>query len=303
MGGEIAIVSPFQDGTIDSLDVASLPARIGVRLIRVPSVATAPLELRARSGDAETITRADVSPDRTDAQWSVATTTRVAAPALEILAGANERRGVDAARLAAASVPIALPIDSTSLIAVVEPGSEGRAALLAKAIVPQHDWMMDVVARVAANPSLVEAARRATIVAADTGRTLVVVRTDDGRAVVLAGEDTIQGRDRLELYSLTDAGSLTSAALLVAVAQATSRAPAMRAIEPATIPDATLAAWQRAPGAQQRPRGAATSSDTDESDGRWLWLLVLALLAVETWLRRTRATAGTSQEFAHGRAA
>lgn len=53
--------------------------------------------------------------------------------------------------------------------------------------------------------------------------------------------------------------------------------------DPAPIAEATLAAMTRPP----RPRGP--SAPVDEGDRRVVWLAVLALLAVETWLRRRPA--------------
>lgn len=53
--------------------------------------------------------------------------------------------------------------------------------------------------------------------------------------------------------------------------------------EPRRIPAATLAAWERPAGPS--PAGVPA---VDEGDRRWLWLLALALLGIEQWLRRER---------------
>lgn len=297
MRGEITIVSRFPIGVLDSADIASIPARIGLRFVRT-AASPGPLEFHARSGSGEAITRVAISPDRTDAEWRVASATPRSVPTIEVLAGPNEKRTTDAARLAAASVPVALPTDSPS-ITVVEPGYDGRAGLLANTVSPRRSWMMDVVARVAADPSLADAARRAMVAGSpDTARTLVIARTDSGRPLVLAGQRTVDGTDRLIFYSLADAGSLASAALFAAIDHSTSRAPSPRAIEPSTISDATLAAWQRSPSNVRSGSGA----NDDESDGRWLWGLVIVLLGVEAWLRRERR-AVAAYEIAHDRAA
>jgi hypothetical protein len=297
MRGEIAIVSRFPVGVLDSADIASVPRNVGLRFVRVSTPAPGPIELHARSGDGEMITGAIVSADRTDAEWKAARNGRTA-PSIEILASAGERRAADASQRAAASIPVALPVDSIASITVVQPGYEGRASLLASTAAPRQAWMMDVVARVAADPSLVDAGRRATAVAPrDSGTALVVARNDSGRPLVLAGERSNQ----LVFYSLADAGSLASAALLAAISQATSHPSAPSALESSTISDVTLAAWQRAPSVEVRPRPGAT--DNEESDGRWLWALVLALLGVETWLRRDRRAVAAASEIAHDRAA
>jgi hypothetical protein len=56
--------------------------------------------------------------------------------------------------------------------------------------------------------------------------------------------------------------------------------------EPRRIAPATLARWSRRPGSV--PDAAAPA---DEGDGRWLWLAVLGLLAVEHLMRRRSAAA------------
>ena len=165
--------------------------------------------------------------------------------------------------------------------------------------------MMDIVARLAGDSMLVDAARRATVAAPpDSAGTIVVVRTRAGRPVILAAETTVREREQLTLYSLADAGSLTSAALFAAVAQATSLAPPSRELEPSSISDQQLASWRRDPAAETRPRRTSPNGTADgDSDGRWLWIAVLALLALETWMRRERRASAARNEIARERAA
>ena len=296
MRGDIAIISQFRETTLDSVDVAAIPPRVGVHLLQAPAT-TNPLEMRTRTGREETVARITPSAERTDVEWSAAPATHPAA--IPFLAGAAERRRADAAQAAAGSIPIALPRDTASPIMVVAPGYEGRGALIASSTQPRRAWMMDAVIRIASDSDLVSAARRAAVIAAgDTAGTVVVARTDSGRPVVLAGESTTGGREQLVFYSLADAGSLTSAALLVGAARATSLAPPPSWLAPTTVSAADLSRWQRDP-AQQENVGEVGSQ---ASDGRWLWLVVLALLALETWMRRTRRVA-ERQDIARDRAA
>lgn len=58
-----------------------------------------------------------------------------------------------------------------------------------------------------------------------------------------------------------------------------------RDLEPRRVPASTLAAWAR-PSAGVPP----DVKPGDEGDRRWMWIAVLALLAVESWLRRGRAS-------------
>ncbi|MGH7616361.1 MAG: BatA domain-containing protein [Gemmatimonadaceae bacterium] len=292
--GEIAVVSDFQTGTLDSADVAVVPSRIGVRLVRIASRASSAADIRASDGSRVHVA---TPADRTDVEWSTSDSRSAVQPL--VLAGASERRRADAALAAAASIPVALPLDSSRAIAIVEREFDGRAGLLARATIPRQAWMMDIVARLAADPTLAAAARTATVVAdADSAGTLVLARNDSGRAVAVAAEGNVQGRERLVLYSLADAGSLTSAALIAAAAHATSIAPPLRELDQSFIPDAELARWRRAPAVESRPRGTG-----DDSDGHWLWIAVLALLAIETWMRRERRELALDGQIARDRAA
>jgi Aerotolerance regulator N-terminal len=302
--GEIAIISRFQRGALDSADVASIAPRLGIRLVRAPSNPPGPVERRTRAARDETVARVAASGERTDVEWSARSTTMSRDVAPVIFASPTERPRADAALAAAGTVPVALPVDSISPIGVVEPGYAERATILANSTRPRRAWMMDIVAKVAADSTFVEAARRATIVSTlDDTSTVVVARTDSGRPVVLAAENTADGRERLLFLSLADAGSLTSAALIAGIRHASSVAPPAQWLDPSTIPDAQLARWQRAPTVESFPRRTSGDGATDgESDGRWFWLIALVLLAFETWLRRERR-ATIHNEIAHERAA
>ena len=98
------------------------------------------------------------------------------------------------------------------------------------------------------------------------------------------GRDEVDGRARLLLFADVAPGSIESAALALAAADALGDRfpPAER--DPATIADAALDAWRREPGSDVVP-----TEDTAPSDGRWLWLLALLLLGAEVLLRRPRS--------------
>lgn len=73
---------------------------------------------------------------------------------------------------------------------------------------------------------------------------------------------------------------------------------AWRELEPERLPAATLAAWSRT--------ALAAPSDVehgDQDDGRWFWLVALAFMGMETWLRRRLDTAQPEKSGAHGLAA
>jgi hypothetical protein len=80
----------------------------------------------------------------------------------------------------------------------------------------------------------------------------------------------------------TDA--LRVARILRTLAEAAVDRPPVAEFENAEIPEATTHAWAREPGAP-----TARGVDSDASDGRWVWLLVLLLLGAE-WIVRRRTT-------------
>jgi hypothetical protein len=304
MRGEIAVISRFPTGSLDSIDIERIPARLGVTLVRVTTPSIGSFETRTHSAVGETVARVTPTADRTDVEWSAPAAERAPVEPL-IFAGASERQRVSAARAAAATIPAGRRGPSTDAVVVVEPGYEGRDTLVRNAIEPRAPWMMDIVGRLASDSLLTGTARDAAIVASiDSARLIVVARNDSGRAVVVAGEGQVEGRRRLTLYSLADAGSLTSAALLAAIAHATSIDTPWAGFEPSLISDDVLARWQRSPTAQPTPRrDSATGSTEGDSDVRWLWTLALGLLGIEGWMRRERRIAAARQEAARERAA
>jgi hypothetical protein len=57
---------------------------------------------------------------------------------------------------------------------------------------------------------------------------------------------------------------------------------AWQELEPDRLAAETLTKWSRPPGQIDE----RTAAHADEDDGRWVWLVVLGLIGVETWLRR-----------------
>ena len=82
-------------------------------------------------------------------------------------------------------------------------------------------------------------------------------------------------------------GSLAAAAVVKAALDARLDPRALTEQEIAHIPEATLRAWTREPGAADMTAWRRS----DESDGRWFWLAALVLLGLETFVRRSRAAA------------
>ncbi len=93
-----------------------------------------------------------------------------------------------------------------------------------------------------------------------------------------------------------DPPSTSASAIAIAVEQLTAAPTGV--MEPVRISDEQLQAWSRPPSGV--PAGAPA---TDEGDRRWLWALVLALLATEHWLRRSTVPAAVTEPVTEARVA
>ena len=89
---------------------------------------------------------------------------------------------------------------------------------------------------------------------------------------------------RLIVASAADASNFITPLLMRAIVNGMADPPDLRTAEVLPIADDQLREWTRPPGPLTRLRPDAIESD----DRRWLWALVLALIVVETWMRRAR---------------
>src|SRR5262249_24916635 len=152
---------------------------------------------------------------------------------------------------------------------------------------PGEPWMGDAIVRMRDDPAVAAAAS----VAEGTRDSIAgppfaaLARTLDGSVLATAARVRIEGRDVVGVFMLHhDAGSLFTTALAVAAARALGDQMPGTELDTTTIPDAQLGAWQRTASAS-----VSGQSPSGESDGRWLWIAALAMLALETWLRRAPA--------------
>ena len=266
---ELVVVSDFQPAAIERADLERLPADTGVRLVAIPIAAAAP-----------------AAPD--------------AVTPLRLFAGPAEQRRADAALAAVRQIHGEWKGRTDRPVAIVFPGSPERAAMMQSAQPIDRAWMFDAIAAIGRNATLTDAA---TLVAStagdDTGLPrrsdaeaglTVVARSADGRPLVLAARGQVDGADRLLLFLQADAGSVPSAALIAAAAGAAAARPPASEIDPAVRTDAELRSWERPPAEGARP----ATDPAGRSDGRWVWLAVLALLGAETLMRRAPHAVATA---------
>ena len=192
-------------------------------------------------------------------------------PAVQLLVGASGHLGAEAARRAAESrgAPARGRTDRT--VVIVFPDFEQRSELLAAARPLDQPWMFDAVGRVA--------------------------RSDQSH-LYMEGLTWSADANVVRLFPGVAAGSLGSAALIAAAARAASPDPDAAELSATTIADDTLRAWER-PASDVTP---VAGRNPNRFDGRWMWGLALALLALEALLRRARPSP-MPVEMPHDRAA
>jgi hypothetical protein len=141
--------------------------------------------------------------------------------------------------------------------------------------------MFDVIRALADDASLASAARSSQASRADLPATLTPITRDGAGSVLLAAGSVGPNSSRLLLTSNVPAATVFTAALAVAVTDAT-RATELSTLEPDTIARDELTRWERpiasAPDVVSPTVGAPL--------GRWLWIVALAWIGFETWWRR-----------------
>jgi hypothetical protein len=117
--------------------------------------------------------------------------------------------------------------------------------------------------------------------------------------VVTAVAGTVNGTNRLLLVTTAPAHSLMAAALIgAATGASTAGIPAAELTNDVRAAD-ELKSWERPPAAVA-PTGSQLLRD--QSDGRWWWIAVVAMLLAETAVRRSRS-AQAAPEVPHARVA
>jgi hypothetical protein len=267
---EAVILSDFTVGSIDADAFRVLPAGVGVRFIRAgvpPPSREVPLAEATgfRGGVWRPSMR--VAKDGTSMTWTrVGTATPPAW--LETSQAPGDNAAAERALRAAASFGIAAGDDRQRVLVrfseVRQPTTDNRRPTTDDRRV-REPWMVRAAL----------ALRESTLLA-EIG---VHVTTGDEQR-------------RLVVDAAIPASDSTAAAVLRAVILAVRPASiASHDAEVLTLSDADLAAWRREPGPAEPPAPGALGP----SDARWLWALSLLLLAIETWIRRTRVETGTAE--------
>jgi aerotolerance regulator-like protein len=283
---ELVIAAPLTLGSIDARDLAAVPTTIGVRFERAstqPSVRTvaAGAVMNEQEQRRRTIRVATSGTTVSDsAEPDVRPT-----PPVDIIAGAEQRRRLQAALAAVLSQWIAAPpTDHRAELIVAGAGGPSETDAVSPIRTP---WVADAAARISQDLDLrAEAARVKSGFAEPTflrSPWQPLVGAADGRPVVVAAASRTS-----QLVVIVPA-EITSEAiapvLLRAVAASLSPPNDPRSAEVIPISDAQLRAWTREPAPWTVPR----LDTVDRDDRRWVWAFVLVLIAAETVMRRTRS--------------
>jgi hypothetical protein len=278
---EIVIASAFPIGSITGIDIAAIPADVGVRFERtatLPRLRTVPAG-RLLTNDGIRAREVTLAGEQTS--LSEARAAGTGALPIEIESSPAEQSAIDAAVNAVLTERVwAAPPDRRARVVVrpasAEPVSGGSPIT--------QPWMADAVAGITRDRDLAAASARVASGLADaafaTAPWQTLASAADGRPLAVAAASA----NRLLVASAAPASDLATPVLLRSIANAIASVPDLSADEVVAIADPELRQWSRPPAPMTAPR----IDTVDRDDRRWLWGAVLGLLALETWLRRSR---------------
>jgi hypothetical protein len=152
-----------------------------------------------------------------------------------------------------------------------------RAELLNQVASLDSAWQGDLVLSLARDSMLASVAQTAAVVASCEAHGAVVARNWQDLPVA----SVARGATGLLVFACVQPGTLTGTALLASVESALRFPAPLTELEPNYLPDEILRRWER-PAVEAAPQGPGETSP----DGRWFWVLALAFLVAEEWVRR-----------------
>lgn len=279
--GEIVFISDFQRGTLETARGAVLPGGPGLVPIAVEVAAAGSAEGAARwslplRGESAQVEVAEVD-DAVRLTWSRVEGT--SGPEVEFVNDPGDENRVSELRRVAENVGALTPAAAVP-VRVIFPGAPEGPAPESAALSPDA---ASLLLRLASDRTLAAAAAEESG-AADTpaevsAGALIVARDRAGQPLLLAGAAPPSG---LWIRSSVPPGSLTAAALLVALGRASHPGPPGTELEPRFDGAEERASWARMPGAVEPESADLTRTPV----ARWGWMLVLVLLVGESLYRR-----------------
>lgn len=289
---QLVIRSSFPIGSLTDSDIAAIPPGVGIvferrgtlPLTRTVTVGTVLTAAGSRSqsvtleGARTLVKDSSAAPN---AEWPI-----------EISSPPADRPALDAAVAAVRAERVWAPsADRRARLVIVDRADSMLPALPAAGAI-QQPWMAEAIFRIARDPDLQAAAVNAAAgsndprLASAPWQTLAIAA--DGRPLILAAASSAQ----LVVVSAAGAKELITPLLMRTVANAIAQPADLQQAEVTPIPERVLHAWSRDAGPAEPPRIDTIVDD----DRRWFWLTALVLLAIETWMRRSRTSIAIQAE-------
>jgi hypothetical protein len=265
---ELVVLSDFQVGALSDGDLAGVPEGLGVTLSRVGEPLNSVATVDANQSAAVS---AGAEPSATHGAWRFSAVDSILPFTVMAAPGDSEK-----VRTMLAAVRSLVPnLDASgNRVLIAFPGSrlpQDTSSTLTRR------WQGDLLVSLRGNRLLADAMHSADVEPSCLAAGAVVAHQGFGfhAATVMAADSG------LVVQSCARAGSVAGTALLAAVAMALAPVPSFTERETSVLPDETLRTWERRP-TEMAPRGREETSP----DGRWFWLLAIALLVIEQVVRR-----------------
>jgi Aerotolerance regulator N-terminal len=286
---EIVIASAFPIGSITQADIDAIPANIGIRFERTGTLPTKRTVAAGRLLTAGGAVDREVTLERDRTSISETLSSEALSWPIDVVSSPADRTTIEAAIAAVRSQRVwALPADRRARLVLTPTTNAGAVSpkpIGEGAVAISTPWIADAVATITVDRDLSGAAARVTTGLSEKRFTAVpwqaLAFATDGRPLAAAAGST----SGLLVVSAAPAADVATPVLLRAMANAIAAVPDLRSAEVMQIADAVRQGWSRPAAPVSSPR-----IDTIDHDDRgWVWLMVLALLALEMWVRRSRA--------------
>ncbi|MGV3708791.1 MAG: BatA domain-containing protein [Gemmatimonas sp.] len=291
--GEVVVVSDFQTGALSAQALTVVPSEFGVRAVRVGGSRREEAAAPMRTSRSVVTMIADSA--HVQGEWLTSSVTEHSS--VTVLSGAADSATARIAFETATTVVVPGIADTSRRVTIVLPQANNTAAVLAAASAPDARWMGESLLAVERDATLRAAALSTTM--ADTNIAApfaVIAQNASGAPVVYAAAADVNGARQLIFVSRAGPATLAATALMAAVA--TSVAQPLDAAETATgvLSDAAIAAFEREPQSLDQSAGRRASAERQSglSDGRWFWMAALALVGVESLMRRRTVVPGVA---------
>jgi len=285
---ELVVTAPLTIGSLSAADLAAVPPDVGIFFERMPlppptrTIGYGRVRSTAGTADRE-VTLAGAATSVRDVSTIDRSSAGDSLP-IEVVSSEQARPSVEAALAAVLSQRVWSPPSARHARLIVADAANVDAARAVEVSASMDAWMGDAVARITRDADFQQAASVVAGAMLDDRFSRAPWQT----LAMSAGNRPVAAAaaagDWLVIVSGASPDEVFMPILVRALVNAIAVVPDLAPFEVVGISDQQLNAWSRPAGAPATPRNDAIEAD----DRRWLWLGVLGLLALETWLRRSR---------------